>query len=59
MTDERMPIAVPVASTAGRNMALPPAITAGGVITMAATTIAMARPAEPGNRCPVAELRMM
>ena len=59
MTDERIPIAAPVASTAGRNIALPPAATAGGVIKMAATTIAIARPAEPGKRRPVAELSMM
>ena len=54
-----MPIAAPVASTAGRNIALPPATTAGGVIKMAATTIAIARPAEPGKRRPVAELSTM
>ena len=54
-----MPIAAPVASTAGRNMARPPAATAGGVIRIPATTIAMARPAEPGKRRPVAELSTM
>ena len=59
MTEESTPIAAPVASTAGRNMALPPATTAGGVTMTAATTMAMARPAEPGNRRPVAELSTM
>ena len=59
MTEESTPIATPVASTEGRNIALPPAITAGGVTTTADTTIAMARPAEPGNRRPVAELSTM
>ncbi len=54
-----MPRAAPVASTAGLNMAPPPAATAGGVTMTAETTIAMARPAEPGNRRPVAELSMM
>ena len=54
-----MPIAAPVASTAGRNIALPPATTAGGVTRIPATTMAMARPAEPGKRRPVAELSTM
>jgi len=30
MTEDKIPIAAPVASTAGRNMALPPAVRAGG-----------------------------
>ena len=59
MTEDRIPIAAPVASTAGRNMALPPAIRAGGVTMTAETTMAMASPAEPGNRRPVAELSTM
>ena len=59
MTDERMPIAAPVATTAGRNIAVPPATTAGGVTRIPATIIAMARPAEPGKRRPVAELSTM
>jgi hypothetical protein len=59
MTEESTPIATPIASTAGRNIALPPAITAGGVTSTAATTMAMAKPDEPGKRRPVAELSTM
>ena len=56
MTEDRIPIAAPVASTAGRNMAPPPWMTAGGVTRMAETTMAMASPVEPAKRRPVAEL---
>jgi hypothetical protein len=59
MTEDRIPIAAPVASTAGRNMALPPATRAGGVTMTAETTMAMASPADPGKRRPVAELSTM
>jgi len=40
-------------------MALPPATTAGGVTSTAETTIAIARPDDPGKRRPVAELATM
>jgi len=59
MTEDRIPMAAPGASTAGRNMAPPPATRAGGVTMTAETTMAMASPAEPGNRRPVAELSTM
>ena len=59
MTEDKIPIAAPIASTAGRNMAPPPAISAGGATTTAETTMAMASPADPGKRCPVAELSAM
>ncbi len=36
-----------------------PAATPTGVIAIAATTMAMVSPVEPGNRCPVARLSRM
>src|SRR4029077_9232427 len=52
MTEDRIPMATPVASTAGRNIAPPPDTTAGGVTMTAEATIAMARPAGAGGRGP-------
>jgi hypothetical protein len=59
MTEERMPIAAPMATSSGRNMRLPPTTTPGTVTATAATHMATTRPVEPGMRWPVALLPMM
>ena len=59
MTEERMPMAAPMARRSGRNMRAPPWTTPGIVTATAATHMAMTSPVEPGMRWPVALLPMM
>jgi hypothetical protein len=51
-TEDRTPIAAPSPTTFGPNIARCP--TPNGVTRTAATVIAMTRPADPENRCPLA-----